>query len=74
MFLESVAPVSLSVAATVLAALLWVHAPRLKLSVHKERPNAHFSLWEVCLVLPTDRDGDARGLQVSFYLSIKRRK
>ena len=79
MITEIVAPISLYLAAAGLTALAWFKGPRLRLRFHHQRPNQHFRLFEVSLVLFQGRRGQqsvpprqSKGFELSTYITMKK--
>lgn len=80
MFTDQIAATYLYAGAAVLAIVAWFRWPKLDVRIHQERPNPYYALWEASLVLfhPRPRGKTRRPaiewFEISFYLSIKRRK
>jgi hypothetical protein len=77
MITEIFAPFSLYLAAAGLTALAWFKGPRFRLRVHHERPNRHFRLLEISLVLlqgrrPSAPAQESKGFELSTYITMKR--
>ena len=74
---EIFAPFGLYLAAAGLMALAWFKGPRLRLRVHHERPNQHFRLFEISVVLGRHRPSalpqtGQKGYELSTYITMKR--
>jgi hypothetical protein len=79
MITEIFAPISLYLAAAGLTALAWFKGPRLRLRFHHQRPNQHFRLLEISLVLfqaprrrPSLLPQEPKGFELSTYITMKR--
>jgi len=78
MITEIFAPFSLYLAAAGLTALAWFKGPRLRLRFHHERPNQHFRLLEISLVLfqgrgrPSALPQESKGYELSTYITVKK--
>ena len=70
MLADQILPLSLT--GTLVATSLWYLLPRLRVRIHKERPQRGFLLYEICLMFEGRAREAANKLQLSMYVSLKK--